>query len=226
MTLSTLLPGDAQELIQIWLRGTASCEPPCFWGITPGQTSIEEAENIYHHLGLPISRGTDKGKDFSSTRYVPEGGRFTISVVITVQEQIVHGMHIRIFRENQKGDFKPEWTAYSPETLIQHYGNPSNIELFFGFGPGPTPFTILMYFDQVNTIIEYAIEDLGLNRQICPLSDQFDHASLWLGNNPIYPPLPGEPLEKVTSMNIADFAALLTGNSDDACFIIDPNRFP
>jgi len=62
---ATLEPEPAKESIEILLQEPVDCEAPCFWGITPGQTTLDEAKNIFTHLGLEVKSITDQGKDYS-----------------------------------------------------------------------------------------------------------------------------------------------------------------
>jgi hypothetical protein len=78
----------------------------------------------------------------------------------------------------------------------------------------------------VDTIVEYYSSDIGLNTKICPLRDQFDSVRLWMGKDPVDPPVPGEPLEKTTSMTLDEFSELMTGEAGQACFDLDFDLFP
>lgn len=220
----SLEPEQAREAIKELLRESIDCAAPCFLGIVPGKTRLGEAINILTHLGLEIKSTKLDNNFFYVIKYESDSG-LSIIATLTVTGDIVRSIEIDITPEEQKTGIQREWLAYSPETMIQRYGQPSRVELFLGRGPD-TNFVMDVYFDEVDTIIEYFITDLGPNTRICPVRDQFDGINLWMGKNPWYPPLKGIALEKATSLTLDRFAELMTGNPDEACFDLLVDMFP
>ena len=88
-----------------------------------------------------------------------------------------------------------------------------------------------MYFDALDLIVSYSGTDLIFGKvpsRVCPLSAQFDSAWLWIGKNPLYPPLEAgtKSIEEVASITLDEFVELMTGDPDQACFIFDGGVFP
>lgn len=224
---ATLEPEKAKATIITLLQEPEDCQAPCFWGIVPEQTTLDEAQNIFAHLGLQVKSTTFQGKDFYGVAYDFEDG-LSIIVTLTVVDAIVTDLRVDIHPEPQKSDIAREWLAYSPETLIKRYGSPSKMDFFVGRGPNPLYF-IDMYFDTVDLIIHYNSYEIYSNMQICPLTDQMDNVRIWLGKNPMYPPIYDSeviPLEEAVSMTLEDFSDLMKGDPNKACFILDAEKFP
>jgi hypothetical protein len=219
---------QAKDTVKTLLRELVDCSAPCFWGIVPEQTTNEEARNIFHHLGIQMASNVKDGKGFSGIDYALESG-LSIWVNLKVQNNIVKNIQIKINPEEQKVKDQRDWLAYSPETLIKRYGTPSRVDIGIDWGPNIL-FTMTLYFDDVDLIVDYSSTNFSYpneNRklEVCPLTDQFDSAWLWMGKNPVDPPGQGVPLEKVTSMTLDEFSKLMTGDPNHACFIVNGDIF-
>lgn len=226
---NTLEPEKAKEIIKTLLSKPIDCPAPCFWHIIPEQTTVDEAENIFNHLDLKMSKGLYSGRDFASIDYTLDDG-LSLDVIITVQNNIVSNMRIEIYPEEQKIGIPRDWLAYSPETLIKRYGVPSRVDFLANWDPRPF-FGMYMYFDAEELIVQYEgyyllIGDQKSSLLFCPLFTQFDDVWLWMGKNPYYPPPKGVLLEEATSLNLEDFSNIMTGDPDKACFQINGEMFP
>ncbi len=225
---ATLEPGKAEETIRTLLQEPVDCEAPCFWGIIPGQTTLEEAINIFTHLGFQLKHiNTRDSKEFYGAVY-NLGNGLEVTPILTVQNNIVKNLDMGINDLSQSGTSR-KWSAYSPETLINRYGSPSQVNFFLGrVAPTPTH-SMEMYFEKVKLIVQYIGTNLlnaGDQLEICPLTNQVEYIHIWMGDDPRYPPSPGVPLEKATSLTIKEFSELMTGDIDKACFVLKEEAFP
>ena len=171
---------------------------------------------------------TYEGTDFHGIRYDFDSG-MSIIVTLTVQDDLVTNLRVNISPEKYQLGVQREWLAYSPETLISRYGTPSNVEFFVGRAAPVNTYSMVMYFDTVDMIIEYYGNDLPFNDGsfiICPLNSGFDVISIWLGANPEKPPLVATPLEEATSISLEKFAELMTADPQNACFALREDAFP
>jgi hypothetical protein len=224
----TLETEQAMETIKTFLHDGGDCEKPCFLGILPGESTLSEAKSIFMHLGLPTKKITYEGKDIYGTRYDFDNG-LSVTGNITVQDEIVKNLRIDITPETPKAGFQRGWLVFSPETLISHYGQPSSVSFALDWGPR-SYFEMDIYFDTDDLIVIYSGDDL-IPRQkgsptVCPLSAAFDNIQIWMGKDPINPPMEAVPLERATSMTIEEFSKLMTGNPDQACFTVNSEMFP
>ena len=224
---ATLESREAEETIRTLLQDSVDCESPCFWGITPGQTTLSEAISIFTHLGLQVKSTTYQGKDFYGIEHDFDNG-LSISVILTIQSEIVENLRLKILPEKSSAGIPRKWSAYSPETLINRYGTPSKVDFFLDKGPNLT-FAMDIYFDSVDLIVQYGITNIipyQNSPQVCPLTAQFDSVRVWMGKDPYAPPFELVPLEKATSMTMEEFSKLMTGDPEKACFIVDGEAFP
>ena len=233
----TLVPDQAATTIRELLR-TPECLAPCFWGISPGQSTFDEAQRVFDHLGLPLEFMTvEDTTEFYYTQHEFENG-LSIGISLAVQDQRVLALEVIISPEIPVTTPMPrEWTAYSPETLVRQYGPPSRVEIIGGMSHevgADLNFTyyLLTYFDSADLIVLYsskydyvAIDPATNLVRICPVTDQFRGVNIWLGHNPEPPPAPAKPIEEAASLTVAEFSALMTGEPDRACFDVSSALF-
>jgi hypothetical protein len=235
--IDTLEPEIARATIEPLLREPLNCVVPCFWGIIPGKTEFNDAKNIFGRLGFTPFEGTDpnSGRDFYSIAYESSIGRRS-NVTLFLSNKMVTNIVITPDIVKQKEGSPREWIAYSPETLIQKYGKPSQVRFALDWGPNFV-ITMILYFDDSDLIALYKGYNMIPGRphspRLCPLTAPFDHVRLWMGHNPPNPPLTGSPdpldrsipLEKATSLTIDQFTQLMLGDPKLACFTINGNAF-
>lgn len=163
--------------------------------------------------------------EYYEITYKDENGT-VFSPLLTVQNDIVTKTNIYIEPEKQKTGIPREWSAYSPETLIDRYGTPSKVVFFVDRGAPTASYGMTMKFDVVGLIVAYLGHELGPNLQICPLTDQMDDLQIWMGKDPQNPLLDGVLLEDATSMTMKEFTKLMSENPDKACFNVKGKMFP
>jgi hypothetical protein len=225
-----LAPEQAKEIIRTLLQEPVDCEAPCFWGIMPGQTTFEDAANIFLHLGLRLQGTTTlDGKDFYAVNYNLHDG-IEVSPVIAFQNNVVKSLDVGINDISPEGSPR-KWSAYSPDTLIKRYSHPSRVEFFLG-RVAPTPIHgMVLYFENADLIVEYGGRNIlnvnsGAKLEICPLTNKVDFIKIWMGSDPQYPPSLGVPLEEATSLTIEEFSNLMISDSIKACFNLKEEAFP
>ena len=222
--LITLNPEEEQATIEPLIRNPLNCAAPCFWGVIPGKTSIDQAKAFFNRLGLQ----TREGEDFYSIGYRSSNAR-NFSATFYTSNNLVENIEITPEIIIQKEGNPREWIAYSPETLIKKFGTPSRVYFALDWGPNFV-ITMIMYFDNLDLIALYSGYNMIPSRPrsplVCPLTAPFDLVRLWMGPFPPDPPLfPMQPLEKVTSLSIDQFAQLMLGDPDQACFIVNGDVF-
>jgi hypothetical protein len=204
------------------------CLAPCFWGVIPGQTTLEEARQNLAYLGIqPQYTNTLDNKEYYDSSYTFDYG-LSISLLLATQDGIVQNLVVNITPELQQPGVPRGWLVYSPESLIARYGTPSRVDFFLGRREPPR-YSMQIYFETVDLIIQYGSFDITFvpgGIRICPLDDQYDSIRVWLGKNPEHPPGIAVPLEKATSLTTEEFAELMVGNPKEACFNLKSEAFP
>ena len=176
----TLEPEQAVQTIMVLMHEPSA---PCFWGICPGQTTLEEAKSIFTHLGLDIEHtATQDEYEYYYVVLLDLENGLEINFLLAVQDNVIKSFEISIHPEEEQPDVPREWLAFSPETLILHYGTPSKVEYSVGGGPRPQ-YSMVVYYDATDLIIQYHSFKDSYNRatnsfHICPLTDQYRHVMI------------------------------------------------
>jgi hypothetical protein len=226
--LQVLSQQASENEIMNLLQNDVDCKPPCFLGVIPEKTTLDELRNIFNHFGLPMHDYEGKGlayavEQFPDSDVPPE-------VVFHISNGLVKNARVYPNKSNQF-----EWSIYSPSAMLKRFGTPSKVT--FGLTvvhePTPTPwkgwYHMTFFYDDLNLIISYSEPEIRLGELItvCPNKDDFQGALIWLGKSPYYPPSPDAdgPLEDVTSFTLESFKDyLLLGPG--ACFYLKASAIP
>jgi hypothetical protein len=225
-------PTQAFEAIQPRLKDPMNCDVPCFWGIIPGKTLLDEARSFFNHLGFIPFEGTDPdtGKYFYTISYDSNDVRGSFVTFYTTSG-VVDNIIVNPEITQPKEGSPREWIAYSPETLIKRYGQPSRVDFYLAWpGGGGSEVIMDMYFDKSNLIVQINGENIlptsNHSPWLCPLTAPFNFVRVWLGANPPNPPLAAVPLEQATSLTMDQFTQMMIGDPQKACFTINGDVFP
>jgi hypothetical protein len=234
--LYTLEPVLVRETLQPLIKEPMNCAVPCFWGIIPGKTSLDEAKTFFSKLGFTPFEGMDRNTPSSGMYFYTisydSGSGYPSSVTLYASNNLVEDIVVNPRIPKPKEGSPREWIAYSPETLIKRYGEPSRVEFYvrsYGLAGSPPNIAVdmIMYFDTSDLIVHYSGGGMTPHR-FCPLTAPFDFVRLWMGQNPPdTPPSFGTvSLEKATSLTMEQFTQLMTGDPKKACFKLKEEMFP
>jgi hypothetical protein len=224
---TTLDPETVIKTMQPLLEDPFNCSTPCFMGITPGKTTIEQVKAFYGPLGFRQREG--KANIYTDKQYYSVGYEDVIkrdsNVTFLYSNSLIENIEITPDIPKQKEGAPREWTAYSPETLIRKYGQPSRVEFAIDWGPSLT-LSMILFYDKLDLIALYSGSGMFQGHpnspRLCPLTAPFDYISLFLGPKSGNPPLfTSVPLEKATSLTIDQFTQLLIQNPRDACITLN-----
>jgi hypothetical protein len=230
----TLGATQSIEAILESLYKPESCSVPCFWGIIPGETTIREARNLLSYLRLSLKFiVADDGIRYYEANCKLETG-LSILLGLAEKNDVIQNLRVSISPKNDNEmQTQREWKAYSPETMINQYGPPSEVHFFLSQTPaedmGPKPwYVIVMYFDAVDLIVEYGGGQIGSVDyfEACPLVDRFFGIDIWLGKDPVYPPGKAASLEDATDLTMDEFVDLMNSDPKTACFELNTELFP
>jgi len=208
-----------------------NCDAPCFWGIIPGKTRLDEARIFFSNLGFTPFEGKEPNTvDSFYTILIDSGSGYDSSVTLYSYNNLVENIVLTPDIPKQKEGSPRKWIAYSPETLIKQFGSPSNVEFAIDNGPNYV-IAMIMYFEPSHLIALYSgynmLPDRPNSPQLCPLTAPFDHVRLWMGANPTDPPsFETVSIEEATSLSMDQFTQLMLGDPQKACFVINGDVFP
>lgn len=223
----TLQPEEARKIIQERFNTISDCAAPCFWDITPNKTTLDEAQDIFSHLGLII---TENNNVHFSVDDVLSG-----LISLDANDNLVNSVSVSIDTEHDLNETYRSWFAYSPESLIAQYGTPTKVEIIGSyvmdkvvFAESPKWYSMNIYFAKQNLIVYYEdgeFEPENSSYLACPLTNKFRYVKLWFGENPKFPPPSTYPLEEVSQINLEEFARLMKEKVDSACFELNEKIF-
>jgi len=234
--LPTLDPEDARALLMELEHTNKGCMLPCWWGITPGETTWEEARQFFATFAIlePGSTGTITiaGQTYPVHSYhvaYQDAGNVRDAATFYVREGVITEVSVGMDSTAQ---------AFGIRELLRAHGVPKEvwINTFSAAGPssrpeGFLPFRILVLYRDRGFMAFYDFEGhisegtvVGCPEGVAPriYSWSQDEASLWTDERvqlvslgPDSSELKG--LEQVSSWNVDDFYAAFTSGSEGAC---------
>ena len=175
---STLTATEQENYVSELLKTNAGCKLPCWWGITPGETSWEDAEHFLIYLGATIGRTdipsgmilhwakfSDSLSDIETSFFEQE---IRVGIIDSISAIGNYGS-----TQNQR-DFESLWESYSPKEVIKAYGVPSRVLLsatgVTGVGDtGNNGYILWIFYDHLGFLIRYGgiVPDLPIYH-FCP----------------------------------------------------------
>lgn len=173
--LPTLSEEEAFILVDDLLKNNAGCHLPCFWGITPGLTTWDEAS---HFLASFVSRIRVGGEGYrpssNGVLYAVKGQSYESSINFVISNDI-----ITVIRA---GSLSPEFIAQL-HLLLLEYGLPEQIFIrTFDNSPGSyIRFTLVFYYQELRILAsyEYKAQRIGEIVQACPSLEEGAGIMLW-----------------------------------------------
>jgi hypothetical protein len=225
-SLPTLSAEDARTMLIGLLGNNGGCRLSCLWGITPGISTIQEAQIRF----APLSSIAYK----IEINYYPDEKIWSGNIVLDYKRgdlDIITGMYIKSFTTNNKiynisffaGTLKEvkELSYYMLPHMLSEYGLPSSVLLRTPGGPAPTGgfglFEIVILYPQKGFLVHYQVQAQmsGNNMLGCMTNNNVDLFLFPSINEADFMDyLPGgwsdllqsyKPLEEATSMTLEQY---------------------
>jgi hypothetical protein len=146
----TLLPQEAMRLVSELLETNGGCRLPCWWGITPGETSWDEARHFLQTFSTKIlaNRKASSQTDGVYTLYFPHPKYGESFVHIVVEKGLVDILN-------------PFWKMNTPtfqlDRILSEYGKPD--EVYIKTVPNApadhVPFNLILYYTEQRILAKY-----------------------------------------------------------------------
>ncbi len=165
-TTWTALPSvneESSRQIAAGLTTDKECDLPCWWGITPGQTSRSEAMKILDDVALNLETSDlGDGTRLVKIHYMPMNG-----------ERYAYQMYTFIGNEVEVIEISPERTdGLILNQIIQSLGRPSDvvIEGATEIADGGIPFVIGIFYIDEGIFVHFYLNAIDSDEQliICP----------------------------------------------------------
>ena len=222
----TLAASEALAFIRQMQVNNGGCKLPCWWGITPGETTWEEAKQVfaplrgYSGVRSPVGFSFPQYSGIDASVYGESGE--------PVREIWVFGSVYGTERKEQYLPFDETWYLYSSSGILEQLGPPSKAMLGFNTGSADSSkwyYELHVFYDESGLIIRYgglAIADsksvracLSLDHLTSiriyvrvPRPDGFQGPPWDYSNAP-------QPLELATGLSLEEFCA--NSRHDNAC---------
>lgn len=221
--LPTLPPGEALEKITELLETNGGCKLPCWWGITPGETSWEMAQQKL----APVAEEVN----------ILLPGHF--GVIIDPPKAIYQekGLGVSIYEEGGIiQELRMGYTYNYPiSKMLNEFGSPTDIYIharFYILIEPPVKYYLVLFYEDQGLLARYTG---GAERsevfQICPsniFEPDFPFTFLWSPDNPKifedfldrvpFRDLLFSPLDEVTNIDIDTFYDWYQDPNSTACF--------
>jgi len=162
----------AEQKVEEYLHTNNNCSLPCFWGIIPGKTNLNDAIEFFQPFGIiPYHgrSGQNIQNQYDVSLYIISKNILSGASIFEANKKIVG---IQVFGEGTFYDsstflkssetFWQIWESYLPQSMIEQYGFPDRVWLDTYNIPElsdpekPVGYSIWFFYDQKNFLIVYA----------------------------------------------------------------------
>ena len=175
-----LRPAEDARLTEL-LATNSGCELPCWWGITPGVTRIEEVQALFAGYGKPIGIWNWRDEAVYEVglfaRHDPEPLDYVVRQSFIVEDGVVSAIHIdgvppmpvnygdgpQPDRRYQNGiqvmtisrHLTQDWQRYSLASTLARFGVPSQVSLFYDNRSCGNAYQVGVAYDDLGIFIQY-----------------------------------------------------------------------
>lgn len=241
-TLIPTLSSDekAQNLIEL-MQTNNGCDLPCWWGIVPGESSLQETMNDL------TQKGFRAGTTSTGLRVHDDFGVF---LQFELDEDIIQAIHVRgdyLTGAEETPAFSQAfaygWQDYSIKEIFNRFGVPSKVLIYSPFRADPgqdASYHLLIFYEDLGIEVEYrgTAEQLNGNQyRACPNLNDIWEIGLFLyqpdqGDGVVQKLLPPESIsyiakpdevysliswQQATNTSLESLHQTF-GNSDEVCF--------
>ena len=227
--LSTRSDEEVTERLNYLFQTNGDCLFPCFWGIYPEQTRYDELHGVIDKLdNSPFETLSENGHLRVSSDFTYEKkGIIRVALNTDLQGEVVKDLEVTILNQLDTGITPDAWSAYNIDKILETYGVPDTVELYFGTPYDALTFSIRLKYENIHTSIMYAgttKEDkkylTSSSAIFCPEEIGVDSVVMHIGKQPFNDEPDGVPLSKATELDEQAFYNLFTENPS-ACLTLD-----
>lgn len=194
--IPTLSPFAAQDRLFELLRENGGCQLPCWWGITPGETRMVDAQNLMRSLSsLAISISLYSGgyldkilfsiptrSDAKTNLYIIfSRDKFRVKNENMYKVQDIYVTLETVTKDDKVGFPDQSTTNKFPSLqlpqILEAYGPPDDIRVFtYQHVPWEVPMAIYLYYPKYGFSIEYTMKVISHDDKYvgCPLKSNIE----------------------------------------------------
>jgi hypothetical protein len=172
--VNTLSAQQREDFVWETLTNSSNCNLPCWWGITPAESTWTETEQLLQYIGVRIgaSPGYDPNTIFHGTGgFDFEGISIKNSFSFQEDNGVVDAILARSDGYNDLEEFGMLWANYSPQKIVMTYGIPDRVLLTVpsSFSSVYRGYYLWLFYDKTGFMIRYHGQVLDMPiLHICP----------------------------------------------------------
>jgi hypothetical protein len=180
--LSPLLTAKEDAQLVEMLQTNGGCELPCWWGITPGVTLAEDAQQIFLSLGKPIGiRELSSGIVYEVSTFVrhePVPVDYFVEHSLAIKDDVVSRINVSARPPgwlSYSQHLAQDWQRYTLAPILNQYGPPSRVALFYHHPSCGQTYWLHIAYDNLGIIASYsgAVQREAEVVTICPGTDDW-----------------------------------------------------
>jgi len=151
---STQYPDALEEQkVKEYLLTNNGCSLPCFWGITPGSTSLDDAIDFFQPFGI--------NRKHAVALYILSKSILNGATLFEEEGEIVGVAVFGGGRPDEISTFWEIWTEYLPQKIIGKYGYPNRIWFDAYHNPEvpnpdkPIGYSLWFFYDEKDFLLVY-----------------------------------------------------------------------
>ncbi len=236
----TLEPEPLRAFVRDMLETNGGCELPCWWGITPGETTWDDMQAFFTQRGIEIDREglelDNLNPEASPLRY-----RSRLGVNFLERDGVVQSIRVR------NGSFYDPYPQelflgpdYGLDQVLARYGRPSEVYLSLVVGAGCAgsgivpQYELWVVYNDRGMAFQYPGALIRDNHgwHLCPQPDRVKGMEIWLQSPDADQPviridsMVGDfeidgTLNQVTGMSLGDFQRAFQAPASPVCLWVD-----
>jgi len=179
--LSPVLTAEEDAGLIEMLQTNGDCELPCWWGITPGVTSVQDAQQVFLAYGKPIgilgwSSGETQYEVGAFGRHVPMPFDYVVRQRFSAEDDTVSYICVTgappvwaLYSQH----LVPDWQRYSLSSTLARFGSPSQVSVFHHHPNCGETYWLHVLYDDLGIRVSYSgivHREAGIVT-ICPASE-------------------------------------------------------
>jgi hypothetical protein len=221
----TLIPDLREaEIIQL-MQTNDNCSGFCFWGITPRDTTFDEAVNFLQKFKTTKLTKNELNEIQYADNLLYSEENVWITIEFTNIDEVVDDLRVVIGGLDYANVPQKNWEAFQIDSYLRKYGMPKSFQVILIEGPeGRFRYGLVILYDE--GFLVYYGKQTAIHPEIlhaCPLAEhsieQLEIKQETPNNNNTLKP--AVEISKLTGFSREDFYNILTGNPEKACFDLD-----
>ena len=225
--LPTIATSDLQDYI-LSLYAEETCRLPCRWGITPGETTWQEAERILARFSKVIAKQSPLNENI----------KVGFADIDILHPQMITNIYIIEDGLIERAEVPLDFDTYTLSSFLEAYGSPKEISLSTyktEYPAGVLPFIMYLLYPDQGILASFGPQQTSLTTNSvkgCKLDSSINYLRLWSPSNPdlsfneigdlFEMKLWNEKhlqIEEATGMSVAEFYELFKKPGNPTCLV-------